>query len=65
MEDKQSVFRLRLKTSGIMIDCGNTGSIILLCRVTCIDHCTLGRVVSRKDISSEDWWDEWSHSVKT
>ena len=65
MENKQSVFRLRLKTSGIIIDRGNTGSIILLYRVTCIDHCTLGRVVPRKDISSEDWWDEWSRSVKT
>ena len=41
MENKQSVFRLRLKTSGIIIDRGNTGSIILLYRVTCIDHCTL------------------------
>ena len=57
MENKQSVFRLRLKTSGIIIDRGNTGSIILYTEL-----CTL---YTRKDISSEDWWDKRSRSVKT
>ena len=52
-----------MQPNQILILCGCSLVFPVNCTADVLQvHCTL---YTRKDISSEDWWDKWSRSVKT